>query len=58
MKRPDDPLVRRTPRPLTVRRETLRALASIELVRAAGGAAGGTGPVDSCPPGECTLRAD
>jgi hypothetical protein len=45
-------------RTLVVRRETLRALASVELVRAGGGnEAPGTGPVDSCPPGECTLGA-
>ena len=42
-------------RKLTVRRETLRALANLELTRAAGaGFAPGTGPVDSCAPDECT----
>jgi len=42
-------------RKLAVRRETVRALANLELVRAEGAGAGrGTGPVDSCPPDECT----
>jgi hypothetical protein len=48
---------RRTPRTLVVRRETLRALASIELAQARGGGVGaaGTGPVDSCPPDRCAF---
>jgi len=47
---------RHTPRPLVVRRETLRALASIELARVCGGGVrAGTGPVDSCPPDQCTI---
>lgn len=47
----------RTPRALVVRRETLRALATMELAHAVGGRdrAPGTGPVDSCPPDQCTI---
>jgi hypothetical protein len=45
-------------RKLVVRHETLRALANLELTRArGGGAAPGTGPVDSCEPDHCG-RAD
>jgi hypothetical protein len=49
----------RTPRPLVVRRETLRALATIDLAHARGGGVRGlgTGPVDSCPPDQCATGA-
>jgi hypothetical protein len=57
MKQPPREISSRSPRTLVVRRETLRALATIELARARGGGAGGTGPVDSCPPDQCVLDA-
>jgi hypothetical protein len=55
---PRNPL-HRGARALVVRRETLRALAVLDLAQARGGGAkgAGTGPVDSCPPDQCTLGA-